>query len=209
MAYNREHREEEVGRDTEENVYSEQGRSNLLAAGEIDSAEYGVMRGYEESPAEKVVKDYEVAELRVWSPAFKDREELPGKYTCDDINVNPPLTIEDVPDEAKSLAIIFEDVDSKYGDFTHWLLFNVDPEMNEIGEDSSPGIEGVNSFGGEEYRGPCPESGRHRYVFNVYALNQSLDLGSEASKEEVEQSMTPHIVAEGSLTGFYERSGKV
>ncbi len=40
--------------------------------------------------------------LTVSSPAFGNNQSIPSKYTCDGSNVNPPLTIENVPSEAKS-----------------------------------------------------------------------------------------------------------
>jgi len=42
--------------------------------------------------------------LKLSSPAFQNGGEIPKKYSCDGANVNPPLTIENVPSNTKSLA---------------------------------------------------------------------------------------------------------
>jgi hypothetical protein len=43
-----------------------------------------------------------VKNLSVLSPAFKNKQKLPVKYTCDGKGVNPPLVIDDIPSEARA-----------------------------------------------------------------------------------------------------------
>ena len=61
---------------------------------------------------------------------------------------------------------------SKGNTFNHWLLFNMDPKISDIKEDSVPvmATQGRNDFGEVEYDGPKPPSGEHRYFFKAYAL---------------------------------------
>ena len=39
----------------------------------------------------------------ITSSAFEQNATIPSKFTCDGQQVNPPLTISDVPEKAKSL----------------------------------------------------------------------------------------------------------
>src|SRR5205809_749524 len=102
--------------------------------------------------------------LNVVSLAFSQGGHIPKKYSCEGENVNPPLEISNLPAETKTLAVIVEDPDAKQGIFDHWIAWNIPPD-EPITENSVPGINGLNSFGTEGYRGPCPPSGSHRYFF--------------------------------------------
>src|SRR5438309_10924399 len=81
--------------------------------------------------------------LTVKSPAFKNNETIPLKYTCDGSNVNPAISIEGLPKEAKSLALTMDDPDSPKGTFDHWVMWNIPPK-DKIEEDSAPGAQGKN-----------------------------------------------------------------
>ena len=50
-----------------------------------------------------------VKKLLVKSLAFENNKLIPVKYTCDGANVNPPLTIEGIPEETKTLVLIVDD----------------------------------------------------------------------------------------------------
>ena len=101
--------------------------------------------------------------LHVTSAAFGDEGTIPREYTCDGTDVNPPLEIGAIPPEAKSLAIIFEDPDAPSGTWLHWLVWNI-PIIQHIHEDEIPGEQGMNDFGRNDYGGPCPPSGTHKYI---------------------------------------------
>lgn len=145
--------------------------------------------------------------LKLQSPAFADQEEIPPRYTCDGENVNPPLEIKDVPQEAKSLALLLEDVDASGGSFWHWFVGNIDPRLKLIRENSVPAgsFLGLNDFGRKAYGGPCPPSGRHRYLFRLYALDKELPFLATAIKRELMALLQDHILAQTTLTGFYRR----
>ena len=142
--------------------------------------------------------------LIVKSPAFEHQRTIPSKYTCDGNNINPPLTIEEIPESTKSLVLIVDDPDAPMGTWDHWVVWNI-PPTDEIRENSVPGTQGLNSARRNSYSGPCPPSGTHRYFFKVYALDTQLSLSSNARKKEVENAMRSHILAHGDLVGFYSR----
>lgn len=144
--------------------------------------------------------------LVVESAAFPDRTIIPPVYTHDGQNINPPLTIENIPSKTKSLALIVEDPDtSRKTSFVHWLMWNI-PPAPEIIEDSVPGFQGRNDFGNLRYDGPAPPSGTHRYFFKVYALDSLLKLKAGATRSELERIMTAHVIGYGELVGLYGRA---
>jgi Raf kinase inhibitor-like YbhB/YbcL family protein len=144
-------------------------------------------------------------ELTVKSPAFENNKLIPPKYTCDGDNVNPPLTIEGVPNETKSLVLIVDDPDCPTGTWDHWIVWDI-PPTSKIEENTIPGTEGINTARKHSYGGPCPPWGTHRYFFKVYALDAKLNLNPNSSKKDVEKAMQGHILAKGELIGLYHRS---
>lgn len=143
-------------------------------------------------------------ELTVTSSAFKHNGLIPSKYTCDGQDVNPPLSIEGVPDGANSLVLIVDDPDAPMGTWDHWIVWNIQVAKT-IGENSVPGTEGMNSFRRQSYGGPCPPSGTHRYFFKVYALDTKLSLSGNSRKKDVENAMKNHVLAQGQIIGLYKR----
>ena len=144
--------------------------------------------------------------MRVSSPEFEDGGEIPERYGYTKENVNPPLGIGDVPDEAESLVLVVDDPDAvepagKIWD--HWVMFNIDPDTAEIAEGDAPGIEGMNDYGELGYGGPNPPDREHTYVFRIYALDTELDLEEEVSRPEVEAAMRDHIIEKDTLDGRY------
>jgi Raf kinase inhibitor-like YbhB/YbcL family protein len=140
--------------------------------------------------------------MEVRSPAFEPNGAIPPTYTADGDDVNPPLTIAEVRDSARSLVLIVDDPDAPDKTWVHWVVYGI-PVVSEIDEDSVPGTQGRNDFGRQEYDGPAPPSGTHRYFFKVYALDQEVDWEEGLSKADVEQRMTGHVVDEAELVGTY------
>lgn len=149
----------------------------------------------------------EKSPFRLHSPAFAYGEMIPREYTCDGRNVNPPLTIENVPRYTESLVLILEDPDSPGGMWIHWRLWNIAPTTTIIKEDSVPkgAIVGVNTFGEANYGGPCPHKGEHSYVFRLYALKAPLHIPIEASDLMLRNALIGNTLAEADLVGYYHR----
>ena len=66
-------------------------------------------------------------------------------------------------------------------------------------------VPGRNSWGRNDYGGPCPPSGTHRYFFKLYALDAALDLAAGATKEAVLSAMEGHVLDEAQLMGTYQK----
>lgn len=145
--------------------------------------------------------------LKISSPAFENNKSIPPKYTCDGANVNPPLKIRGIPPGAESLALVMDDKDAPRGTYVHWILWEIDPGSQEIGENSVPqgAVQGMNDFKKTNYGGPCPPSRRHRYVFKVYALDVRLNLDPKSTKADLEKAMEEHVIGRGELMGVYKR----
>jgi Raf kinase inhibitor-like YbhB/YbcL family protein len=147
----------------------------------------------------------ELKTLEVTSEAFNDRTYIPTKYTCDGENVNPPISVHNIPQQTKSLVLVVDDPDAFTGKWVHWIIWNI-PPTGKIKERSVPGIEGLNDFGKHNYSGPCPPSGTHKYFFKVYALNNFIDLKQSVTLVELEIAMNPYILGFGELIGLYKRA---
>jgi len=145
--------------------------------------------------------------LTLSSPVFEHNGTIPAKYTCDGVNVSPPVLIGHVPAGTKSLALIVDDPDAPSGSWVHWVLWNIDPTMKEIKEDSVPkgAQQGLNDFRQKTYSGPCPPAGTHRYFFKLYALDTTLILPANATKADLEKSMRGHTIEHAHIIGLYRR----
>lgn len=144
--------------------------------------------------------------MRITSPAFEDGDMIPATYTCDADNINPPLEFHDIPEDARSLALIMDDPDAPGGAFTHWIMWNISPNTARIEENDWPesAEQGMNDGGDLGYTGPCPPEGIHHYVFKLYALSAVLDLKGEVTRMELEMEISNHMIDEAELVGLYK-----
>ncbi|MDX6497848.1 MAG: hypothetical protein QOG23_1108 [Blastocatellia bacterium] len=162
-------------------------------------------------PATNTLKT-DKAEITVTSIAFKEGQSIPAPYTCDGVNISPPLEWTGVPKTATTVAIIVDDPDAAAGTWVHWVLYNLPADNIGVVENvpasenlKAGGFQGKNDFGKFGYSGPCPPSGTHRYFFKIYALDSDLPLKAGATKADVIKAMEGHIVLQGQLIGTYRR----
>jgi Raf kinase inhibitor-like YbhB/YbcL family protein len=159
--------------------------------------------------AEKTGKD----PMQLTSTAFTEGAPIPGKYTCNDKNVSPPLKWSGIPPGAKALVLIVDDPDAPSGTWVHWVLYDLPATVSELAEDvpksqyvAGLAKQGLNDFHHLGYGGPCPPQGKpHRYFFKLYALDTPLDLKPGSTRKDVEHAMGKHILASGQLMGTYKR----
>jgi len=151
-------------------------------------------------------------DIKIKSPAFVPGGKIPGKYTCDGMDISPPLGWTSGPGGTKTFALICDDPDAPMGTWVHWVLFNLPADIIELRENVLPERElesgakqGMNDFRKIGYGGPCPPGGTHRYYFKLYALDTEINLEAGATKSELLKAMEDHILAEGQLMGKYER----
>jgi len=150
--------------------------------------------------------------IKITSSAFTEGSMIPKRYTCDAEDVSPDLAWTAVPDGTKSLALICDDPDAPMGNWVHWVLFNLPPDINKLHAEIPPeetlkngARHGKNDFGKFGYGGPCPPGGTHRYFFKLYALDTVIKLESGITKAQLLTAMERHILDEGQLMGKYKR----
>jgi len=146
--------------------------------------------------------------MRIESSSFANNGDIPLKFTCQGDNISTDLKFSDVSDKALSLVLIMDDPDAPNGTFTHWLVWNINPtkEMLQENDPMDDAIQGINDFNTNQYGGPCPPSGKHRYVFRLYALNDVLELPESSGRRELERAMTDKIIDMCELVGMYSKN---
>ena len=152
--------------------------------------------------------------VKLESPAFKNAEEMPEKYTQDGLNVSPPLKWSGGPSGIKEWAIIVEDADASYKDgpmkglpLTHWIIYKIPPHVTELPEGASTSTkfpQGKNYKGEIGWAGPKPPSGKkHRYYFQIFALDTEQDWSAGLDRKELGKSFKGVVLSKGHLVGTY------
>ena len=68
-------------------------------------------------------------------------------------------------------------------------------------------VQATNGFRNLGYDGPCPPEGStHRYLVRLFAVDEVLNLGASATRDQVLDALKGHVLGEGRLTTTYTRS---
>ncbi len=129
---------------------------------------------------------------------FDEGAEIPKKFGYKFENEEPNISFNRPPSSTTTLALIMDDPDAMGAVgkvWLHWLQYH---NLTQ----SSP-VEGKTDFDEIGYGGPAPPDKRHTYVFKAYALDTELELKEGFSKQELEDAMKGHILAEAKLTGTF------
>lgn len=98
-------------------------------------------------------------------------EELPDEFHFLNENEIPVFKISNIPNDAKSLAIILIDKDAPGDEMIYWILYNLPINIDQIDPVTVLlGDLGNNSVFERKYYGPNPVEGKHRYIFTLFAL---------------------------------------
>jgi Raf kinase inhibitor-like YbhB/YbcL family protein len=147
----------------------------------------------------------------VLSSSSLQNSQYPRQFTCDGEDSSPSLAWTAAPPATKSLVLTVTDPDAST--FTHWVLYNLPasasslpanvPKQDQLPDGSR---QGRNDFGKIGYAGPCgPHGSTHRYFFDLFALNSTLDLPAGATRTQIEDAMNTHVLARGKLMARYSR----
>jgi Raf kinase inhibitor-like YbhB/YbcL family protein len=178
-----------------------------------ESIERGVVTGGTLSASPRAMA------FRLTSPSFAHEHPIPSRHTCEGDDVSPALDWTDPPHGTKSFALVVVDRDAPdprapKRTWVHWVLYALPPQARALPEGAGRGslprgaVEGLNDWHALGWRGPCPPIGRHRYFFELHALDASLeDLGGGASKADLDNAMEGHVLASATLMGTYKKKG--
>ena len=159
--------------------------------------------------------------LYLTSSVLKNNGTIPFEYTKYASNIMIPLkwTIENKANTSQigSYALICIDLHKIANQWVHLYIPKIAIEKESFNNrnllSSSQSIIGINSFGERGYGGPRPPegSGKHKYVFYLFALDKSVNIdSSEKDKcKNVVQFINmvgkEHILSYATLSGFYEK----
>jgi Raf kinase inhibitor-like YbhB/YbcL family protein len=146
--------------------------------------------------------------MNLTSSAFSASQSIPERYSCKGADVSPPLAWDEPPAGTQSFALIIDDPDAPVGTWDHWVLFNIPTERRDLPDDFQPTgsiVVGRNSWGRNDYGGPCPPSGTHRYFFRLYALDTTLSLSGNVKKMEVLTAIQGHVLGMAELMGTFSK----
>lgn len=157
------------------------------------------------------------ANIQISSPAFANGDNLPTQFTCDGDNISPEFLIKKIPKEAKTLAIIFEDLDidkAQYKDspyLAQQMVWNIPATTTTFAEGvRPPGTMGRTINGNYDYNGPCPPSGKtHKYRITLYSLStDSLAVSADAGVEELKSAISKVELSHDELIVSYTGTNK-
>ena len=156
------------------------------------------------------------ADLVIQSSAFNAANSIPKIYTDDGDGISPPLQWSGVPAGALCLVLIVEDADSPTPTpFVHLIAWDIPAstclvEAGRLESKSSVGDPlkiGRNGLDKCQYTppDPLPGHGEHRYLFQLFALNQPVHFSKPPNKVILKSAMLGRVLSKGCLTGTYGR----
>ncbi len=157
--------------------------------------------------------------MRLVSTDISDGKTLAAKFTCSAgaDAVSPALQWMQAPRGTASFALIVHDMEPRprkgVNDILHWMVWNMPAAANSLpsgvssasadlpdGSHQSNGNPGQGgNFG---YRPPCPPQDvpvAHHYAFELFALDQKLDLPATATRADLLKAMDGHIAGHAAL----------
>jgi Raf kinase inhibitor-like YbhB/YbcL family protein len=159
----------------------------------------------------------------VMSSSMADGSFLAAKYTCTEgaRAVSPQLRWVNPPRDTISFVLITHDMEPRprkgVDDILHWMVWNIPASASQLPEavanntqqlpDGSLQTNGNPGQGGiAGYRPPCPPAGpSHHYAFELYAVDQKLDLPLTATRADVMKALDGHISAHAALIVPYHQ----
>jgi phosphatidylethanolamine-binding protein (PEBP) family uncharacterized protein len=165
--------------------------------------------------------------LEVTSRDFTDASPLAARHAGTRVggdNLSPHLTWSAPPAGSAELLLLVEDIDAPLGakPAVHCLAVIDEAGLQTphelppgalAGKDPAPGVTPLRAFIGRGYHGPEPLKGHgpHRYVFQLYALGQSLlnrpdrVVLIKSRPRVLLAAIDSPVLARGRINGVYER----
>lgn len=149
-------------------------------------------------------------QLKFYLPDFTNTDIFPVDYTGRGKDISPEIVIENLSENAKTLAVTLEDISHPIKDFTHWVIWNI-PAVRKLekaipkGKYTMSGATQGVAYGMHRYAGPKPPHGKtHKYRITVYSLDCALELPASKRKKHFLKKAEGHILQVGSLEYRFE-----
>jgi Raf kinase inhibitor-like YbhB/YbcL family protein len=151
------------------------------------------------------------------SSGFEDGGVIPQKFGQGVPNpVSPPLAWTNAPAGTASFVLLGHDPDGAPGknsqDVTHWLAFNIPGTMTSLPEGvpataQMPDgmIQAKNTRGQPGFLPFGSPVAYHHYTLELYALDAKLNLGPDATREQVMKAMDGHVLGKAAYEGRFHR----
>jgi Raf kinase inhibitor-like YbhB/YbcL family protein len=154
--------------------------------------------------------------LTLSSPDFAPGARMPDRCTYAGAGQSPELHWSGAPEGTVGFALIMEDPDAPAGVWIHWVLWGLPaaarslpaalPPLKKLAGGLHQGLAGgVDRFSVRGYQGPCPPSGTHHYLFQLYALDHALRLPDDTDAFQLRAALQGHSLAEAHLIGTCSR----
>ncbi|WP_263410236.1 YbhB/YbcL family Raf kinase inhibitor-like protein [Terriglobus tenax] len=158
--------------------------------------------------------------LELSSPAFADGAVIDDKYaqaTPASKPVSPKLDWTGTPTGTSSFLLIMTDEEyapqRRFAPWLHWVIFNIPGTATGLPEgvpaekqlpDGSVQLPAARVIG---YLGPGAGAGLplHHYTLTLYALDTRLDLGPDATIDQISTAATGHILDKAFLVMRYRK----
>jgi Raf kinase inhibitor-like YbhB/YbcL family protein len=158
--------------------------------------------------------------------AFPDGAEIPVKFSqaapgaAPGEGTSPAITWTNVPTGTRSFVLNMHDEDVARNktseDQAHWVVWNIPATATGLPEGAPKGAKLADgsyqiSATGQVYRGPgAPATGpRHHYMFELYALDTTIDVQPTAdafeTRANVFKAMQGHILGKAVYGGLFRR----
>ena len=145
--------------------------------------------------------------LTLSSPAFAEGEILDDTFTCEGLDVPPPLSISQVPPGAAEIAIVVTDRDADA--YVHWVIAGIPPTVTalEAGLIPSQAVTARTTSGIDGWEGPCPPVGdaAHTYDFTVYVAAEPIGLAPDLDGDDAIAVIERAAIASDVLSVIYQR----
>ncbi|HLH43639.1 MAG TPA: YbhB/YbcL family Raf kinase inhibitor-like protein [Bryobacteraceae bacterium] len=153
------------------------------------------------------------------SPDFQDGGVIPDKFTQVNPNApSPKLEWTNVPMGTQTFVLIMHDPDAALNkmpeDVLHWMAFNIPGTARGL-EGGQPAVaqlpdgtvQAKNRGGRVGYMGPGnpAQNPYHHYTWELFALDDKLSLGPDATRDQVIEAMKGHIIGKAVLVGRFHR----
>ncbi|HYK60980.1 MAG TPA: YbhB/YbcL family Raf kinase inhibitor-like protein [Bryobacteraceae bacterium] len=153
------------------------------------------------------------------SPDFQDGGVIPDKFTqVNPTAPSPKLEWTNVPMGTQTFVLIMHDPDAALNkmpeDVLHWMAFNIPGTARGL-DGGQPAdaqlpdgmVQAKNRGGRVGYMGPGnpAQNPYHHYTLELYALDEKLSLGPDATRDQVIDGMKGHIIGKAVLVGRFHR----